>query len=365
MRNASSDFLVKRDDWHRCRFEPATIPNDLDAGQVLFRVDRFALTSNNISYALAGDMIGYWKFFPAEEGWGRIPAMGFGDVVRSNHPQVREGERVFGFFPMSNHLVIQADNVSAAQFFDAAPHRSESAPPYRQYTRIAEDPLYDPQYEDQTMLLRGLFMTSFLVDDFVSDNGFFGARSFVISSASSKTGIALAVLLSQRGEGPVVGLTSRRNLAFVEGLGFYDQVVLYDDLKSLPSDVPIVFVDHSGDGEVVNTLHHHFGDNVKHSCIVGATHWDSSPRATDLPGATPTFFFAPSQIVKRSQDWGPAGLQERLGGAWLRFRNSSEAWLRVVRDEGPDALEQVYREVLEGKAKPDEGHVLSLWESEA
>ena len=69
------DFIVKRDDWRQCRFIPATVESELQTGQVLFRVDRFAFTANNISYALAGDMLGYWRFFPTVEGWGRLPVM--------------------------------------------------------------------------------------------------------------------------------------------------------------------------------------------------------------------------------------------------------------------------------------------------
>ena len=57
-------------------------------GQVLVRIDRFAFTANNVTYGVAGDMLNYWSFFPAEEGWGRIPVWGFGDVVRSSHDAV-------------------------------------------------------------------------------------------------------------------------------------------------------------------------------------------------------------------------------------------------------------------------------------
>ena len=104
------DLLVRRDDFHTTRFRETETP-DLTDGQVLFRIDRFALTSNNITYAAAGDMLDYWGFFPAEEGWGRIPVMGFADVSASRHPGVAEGERVFGFFPMATHLVIDATGV--------------------------------------------------------------------------------------------------------------------------------------------------------------------------------------------------------------------------------------------------------------
>ena len=84
----------------------------------------------------------------------------------------------------------------------------------------------------------------------------------------------------------MIGLTSPDNVAFVEGLECYDKAVPYIDLESL-ADVPIVFVDHSGDGEIVSRLHRHFGDNVKYSCMVGMTHVGAAPRDGDLPGAEP------------------------------------------------------------------------------
>ena len=64
------DFLVNKTDWKQYRFEDTVLPALAD-GQVRFGVDRFAFTANNISYALAGDMLGYWRFFPAPDGWGR------------------------------------------------------------------------------------------------------------------------------------------------------------------------------------------------------------------------------------------------------------------------------------------------------
>ena len=60
------------------------------------------------------------------------------------------------------------------------------------------------------------------------DNDTFGAEAYVISSASSKTSIALAYAVKQRGEKQTIGFTSAANLAFVEALGCYDQVLSYD-----------------------------------------------------------------------------------------------------------------------------------------
>ncbi|MFQ5698395.1 MAG: DUF2855 family protein [Myxococcota bacterium] len=353
------DLCVRRDDWSRCRFETSTLPS-LDSGQVLLGVERFALTSNNISYAAAGDLLDYWGFFPAEGGWGRIPAMGFGRVLASSHPEVAEGERVFGFFPMATHLVIRAKDVTPTHFVDGSAHRQKHAQAYRQYSTVKADPLYDAPYEDQILLLRGLFMTSFLVDHFLADHEGFGAETYAIGSASSKTAIALAALLARRGRGRVLGFTSPRNLAFVRGLGFYDDVLPYAQVESLPSSGTVTLIDHSGEGPFVDALHRHLEDRLAYSCIVGGTHWQGRPRSADLPGPEPSFFFAPAEIQNRVQAWGASGFQDRLGTAWREFCEGSGDWLRVVRHRGRLAVEQVYREVLEGRAKPDEGHVLSL-----
>lgn len=359
----SLDFLIKKSDWKQTRFVSGPAPEDLEPGRVLFRVDRFALTANNITYALAGDGLGYWRFFPAEEGWGRIPVMGFGDVLRSTHAGVAEGTRCFGFFPMSRYLVIQPSRANREQIVDGAPHRAGLAPVYGQYTPVLGDSLYSAAHEDAHMLMRGLFLTSFLVEDFLGEHDFFGARAVLISSASSKTSIALAFQVSRMGRARTIGLTSPRNLDFVKGLGYYDEVLCYDEVASLPADSPSVFVDMAGNGDVVRAIHTHFGAALEHSCTVGVTHWEAPRAAADLPGPKPEFFFAPTQIQKRSKDWGADGFQQRVGDAWRAFRGASAAWLHVVRASGRDALERVYQDTLAGRARPQDGHVLTLWDA--
>ncbi len=357
-----TDFLVGRDDWSRCRTRSEPLA-ELRPGEVLLRVERFALTANNVTYALAGDAMGYWSFFLAEPGWGRIPAMGFGEVLRSRHEGVAEGERCFGFFPMSTHLVVQADSVADDGFSDAAPHRSATAPVYRRYTRVDRDPLHDPTHEDALLLLRGLFMTSFLIDDFLEESGLFGAEQVLVTSASSKTSIALAHRLSRREGAAAIGLTSARNQDFVESLGCWDEVIPYDAIPTLPAGVPSVLVDMAGNGEVVSTVHRHFGDRLGHSCSVGATHWDHAQRDPDLPGPAPELFFAPTQAQKRAAEWGAEGFQQRVGDALKQFLAFSDGWLEVVRSAGPKEVERVYQDTLAGRTRPNEGHVLSLWES--
>jgi hypothetical protein len=359
--SAAFDFVVDRGDLRRSKIVRTGPPPSIAVGEALLRVDAFAFTANNITYGVVGEMMSYWNFFPAEPGWGRIPVWGFADVVESRHDALTTGERVFGYLPMSTHLVVQPDRVSRTGFVDAMPHRAGLPPVYNQYTRVSGDPSYAADAENELMLFRPLFITAFLIDDFLADNDFFGASTVVLASASSKTAFGVAFLLSgdRASRCRVIGLTSPGNREFVRGLGCYDRVVDYGSIGSLPRD-PAVFVDMAGDGRVMSAIHHHFGDGLKHSSIVGVTHWEQRAQPGEpLPGPTPTFFFAPTQIEKRHRDWGPEGFQQRYGAAWQRFVQFTRRHVEVVHGRGPDAIERVYREMLEGRAKPSKGHILS------
>lgn len=360
--SASLDLIVDRGDLRQCAVVPGAAGADapLAPGQALIRVDRFAVTANNVTYGAVGEMIGYWSFFPAARaGWGRIPVWGFGDVAASRCDALASGERIYGYLPMSTHVVLAPDQVTAGAFVDAAPHRAALPPIYNQYTRCAADPLHAREREAHLALFRPLFTTAFLLDDFLAEQEGFGARQIVLSSASSKTALGLACLLHTRGGAAVVGLTSARNAGFVERTRYYDRVVAYEALTTLAA-TPTVFVDFAGDGGVLERLHRHLGAHLRHSAQVGVTHWERLGTPADLPGPAPVFFFAPTRLQQRLHDWGASQFQQRIGGAMQRFLTSSGAWLRIVEHRGPDAVAQLYRRMVDGAIDPADGHICSL-----
>ncbi len=354
------DFEVDKKELRHTRLHSARSA-PLEAGDVRLRVERFALTTNNITYRVFGEAMQYWNFFPAAEpGWGRIPVWGFADVVESQCADVAECVRVYGYLPMSTEFVATPGRIDERGFTDVVEHRRPMAGTYNRYMRVAADPIYAPEREDHQMLLWPLFFTSFLIDDVLADNAFFGADSVVISSASSKTAIVAAYLLRARGDIEVIGLTSPGNQAFVERLGCYSRVVTYDQIASLPKN-PAVYVDIAGNAEVTVAVHTHYDDLLRHSMVVGGTHWESSAGpARQLAGPKPEFFFAPTQITKRNSDWGPGVLEQRVGESWSQFVPWASEWVEFHYAVGPEAVEGVYRELLDGRADPRVGYVCSL-----
>jgi Protein of unknown function (DUF2855) len=352
------DFEVRRDDLRACRVVEAPAPEP-EPGQALLGVDAFALTTNNVTYAVMGDAISYWDFFPAEQGWGRIPVWGFAEVAASRHEGLEQGTRVFGYLPPSTHLVVAPERADERGFVDGSAHRKSLPSPYNSYAWVEVDPVYDPGHEDEQMLLWPLFYTSFLIDDFLDDNRFFEAGTAVLSSASSKTALALAFLLDRRGGVEVIGLTSVARVEFVQSTGVYGRVVPYDDVGSLPG-VPAIYVDISGDATVREAVHRHYGDTLAHSAIVGATHREALGGTEGLPGPGPKLFFAPDRITERRKDWGRDGLEKRVAEAWRPFVEWTAGWLEVAHGNGPEALESAYLELLDGRIDPASAHVLSL-----
>ncbi len=344
---------VARDDLTRTALLEVAVPEPA-AGEAVLRVDRVALTANNVTYAVLGEAFRYWQFFPASAGAGRVPLWGFAEVAASQVDGIDVGSRVYGFLPPASHLLVRPGRIDSRGFRDSTEHRAALPSPYNAYALTAGDPAYEPEREDLQVLFRPLFLTSFLLADSLAEQD---ARVLVLSSASSKTAYGTAFLL-RGGGAEVVGLTSPANVAFTESLGCYDRVLSYDDVAHLAA-VPTAYVDLAGSTPLRRALHDHLGTDLVLDLVVGVTTQDTS-RAGALEGARPTAFFAPDRMTARTADWGRAGLEERFGDAWRRFAPTAEQWVDVTVSSGPEALRDVWLEVLGGRSAPRTGHVLQL-----
>jgi hypothetical protein len=362
------ELQIRKDDLSVTRLHEAGDTRLAD-GQLRARIDSFALTANNITYAAFGEAMSYWQFYPTgEEGWGTIPVWGFATVTQSLHPGVAVGERLYGYFPMASAVVLTPERLSPERFADGAAHRAALPAVYNQYFRSQADPLYTAGTEDIQALLRPLFITSWLIDDFFADNDFFGAHpgAALLSSASSKTAYGTAFQLAQRDGIEVIGLTSAANKAFCESLGCYDRVLAYEELDQLAADTPCVYIDFAGNGALRRAVHTRFVD-LKHSASIGGTHVDQlapSGAGKELPGPRATLFFAPAQIKKRTAEWGAQVFGQRMGAAWQAFTtkvtDGRAPWLRAEHHDGGAAVQAAYAAVLSGRGDPRSGHILSL-----
>lgn len=364
-------FQVEKAELKKMSVTKRDVTVDLLEGQVLFAIDSFSLTANNITYATLGESLRYWNFFPAlEHIKGIIPVWGFANVIASKSQGIEVGQRFYGYYPMASHLVVEPCNISAHGFLDNSHHRKALPKIYNQYTNTAADPLYRKDTEAFQMLMRPLFTTSFLLADFFQENVSFGADQLVLTSASSKTAVGTAMLLkagqaSGHGKTHLVGLTSTSNKEFVENLGCYDQVITYDDITSLSVLSKSAVIDFAGNGQLLSDLAAQLGHQLRYVCLVGVSHWDQRQGLEPVTmGPKPVLFFAPTQAEKRLAEWGVAGFHQRLSAAWSEFEVFSKAWLSIENHRGPEQVQAIYLRVLEGSLAPDKGHICLLSESD-
>lgn len=340
-------LAIERDDISKAEVVEAQ-PRALQPGEARLAVKRFALTANNITYAAFGEAMGYWQFFPAQDGKGRLPVWGFAEVSESRVEGLTPGERIYGYFPAAGELAVRPERIQPDSFVDASAHRAELPAAYNRYVRCAADPGYTPDLEAAQMVLQPLFVTAFLIDLHLRDTGFSGAGMVSLTSASSKTAIALALLLSRdRSHGVAIeALTSPGNADFVKGLGFYDRVTAYREAGQMTPEPKRLLVDFAGDADLNRTIHETLGDELAGNIRVGGAHWEKSAPPGRMPGPKPVFFFAPDHARNRIKAWGPAEFGQRYAKAWLEFARAGAQLFAFEAKPGPQGALEAYRALI-------------------
>jgi hypothetical protein len=333
---------VRRDDIAVSEVADVAPPEQARDGEAILRVDRFGLTTNNVSYAVAGDRLGYWLPFPAEDGWGVVPAWGHATVTESRAAGVAEGEQVFGLVPMAQHLRVRPA-AGRAGFADASPHRAELSPVYNRYLPAGGADELEP-------VLRPLFGTSVMLDLALGESGEEGP--VVITSASSKTALGLAYLLRRRGVS-VIGITSATRLDWVRGLDLHESVYAYDDLDALPAAG--VLVDFAGDRATLARLHEQLGAALRRSIQVGFTHGENTVDDPPPVEPRPEFFFAPDEMVRRGRELGPAYAE-----GWAGFAPIAARAVRIEQVTGGERLAALWGDLVGGRTDPALCYVASL-----
>ncbi|MEM6965256.1 MAG: DUF2855 family protein [Bacteroidota bacterium] len=350
-------LLVHKNEINKIKLNESPIP-EIQDGEVLLRIEKFAMTTNNITYAVVGHRIGYWNFFPAEEPFGIVPVWGYASVVESKHDGVGVGERVYGYFPMGNFLKVKVGKNNPFGFVDVAEHRVKLPKIYNFYPKVKNDMAYDASTENYAPIFRPLFTTSFLNYHFLKENNFFGAEQILITSASSKTGLGLGYLLhhNQATDGKkVIGLTSSRNVDFVKGAGYYDQVISYGDLeKELPNNASTI-VDMAGNSKLLHRAHQYLGDHLKFVSLIGIADWSAEKEFRSIPNSN--FFFAPAFAQIIYEKWGVEKANQVIAEEFANFTKDASSWVTLEEINSMEALSKLYLQLLGGKVDPSKGYL--------
>lgn len=342
-------------------FRVADVPKRaLEDGEIRVAIDFFSFTANNMTYAAAGDMLGYWQFFPAsgDDGFGIIPVWGFADVIESRTEGVDVGERFYGYFPPANELVMQPVNVEKRTLFDGAAHRQSLPPLYNRYMRVPAGG--DSQMERYQALLGPLYNTGYCLWDQLHENSYYQAEQILVLSASSKTSIGMALALADDEASPkTIGITSPGNAEFVRSLGYYDEVATYDAIESI-AQVPTAVVDMAGNASTAAALTAHLGDGLQRYISVGLTHWDQADTSLGGDDERKEWFFAPTYMLERAKAMAPGEFPRLAQNFVVQAATKSASWLQLQEVTGVSALSERYADICAGRMNPAEGLICKL-----
>ena len=258
---------------------------------------------------------------------------------------------------MATHVLLTPE-ARGSGVLDVTPHRAELPRAYNVYRRAGRP----AEADARELVLRPLFLLCFLLAD-----------SSRRRTAPAPSRCSCRARRARRRSGSAYELGSsdaRRDRAHLaaatlgssRSTGIYDEVVTYDAVGSLDPAVATVTVDMAGDGALRRAIHEHFGDALRRSVLVGATHSGVASFAPDpgLPGPAPTFFFVPDRMRVRAREWGAAVFEARVERAFAGFSAWSEGWLRLDTAHGPDAVLAAYGRVLRGEVRPDSAIVAAI-----
>ncbi|KDQ16757.1 hypothetical protein BOTBODRAFT_106597 [Botryobasidium botryosum FD-172 SS1] len=363
------------------------VPAQLPPNHILLRVEKFGFSSNNVTYGALGESshFKYFEFHPipgtaktvAAKTHGLIPVWGFTTVVASTHPSIQPGERLYGYLPMTRYALVPISEANKYSVYVTLGDFPSDRRPYKQLQRCATDPFYRKDREDETMLWRPLFWTSYWLEDSLFVARYHSAKRVLISSASSKTAYALAFLIRLRGvqeadvrKITVVGVTSPGNIAFTKGLGLYDEVVAYADvLDSLDRTAgPWLYADVSGNDKLNERVVAHLGPSLAAGIQLGMTH--VSPDATDAVASAAAgtsklqSFFMPEWLERRKRDLSAQAIIDMQWSAWDALMKNTGRWMALEHTYGEKEVLRRYAETVAGRVSPNVGQVYSLWDDE-
>lgn len=331
----------------------------LGASEILLRVDKFGLTSNNVTYAALGRALHYFEFFPVSAEWSALPVWGMATVIESTAPDVATGARVYGYFPAATHATLAVSGTTPTGFRTKRNLPSQFGF-YHQYELASQDPLYRADREDMMVVMRPLFLTGVLLADYLAASEFMGAATVLVSSAASKTSFGMACALKQGPAPKLVGLASQASGPLALRMGVYDAVLTYDQIDDLPPSEPVVYVDVAGNPALRERLAARLGRALKLVLAVGVTHWKDGTYGGSKRDVAPTqAFFAPGWAARRAAELGKAYFV-KLGSAWQAQMAEADRHFQVMHKQGEAALTDSFVALLEGRAAPEEAWVHSL-----
>jgi hypothetical protein len=264
-----------------------TLPDEpllpLAPSSLRFQSKILGLTTNNLTYARLGHLMGWYDVYPLPpstpqpyndaEKYGRVAAWGYAEVVESSVEGIEKGASVYGFLPISSNSVedVRVEWATDSegkkiegQIVVLDGHRQHLWKIYNRYQVCAPlSSLSASKGEDSLgydALMQGLFATGYNLSTHAfawnedkrlhpSGSGKWAAAdadlrgaTVVILNASGKTGMSFTYALrhnrpTSHQPKTIIGVGSPVSVSAIEKTGFCDRVMLNDDYQATAEEI--------------------------------------------------------------------------------------------------------------------------------
>lgn len=382
------------------------------------KTSMMSLSTNSTTYALYGDMLGWYDIhvlpadiphmFSDSTKYGRISSWGYAQVIESTFAAAPVGSFVFGYLPIGTlpvDLVLESVTVWKTQAVDTSPHRQQVMPIYNRYQLLPSPPSnMNSQAYDSVMQV--LFETSYNLNR--GSFAFDGRKPFpplgvsygrlgpatqswtqrdahisnaavVLLAASGKTALSFAHQLrharpSADQPDKIIGVTSASSKAFVVGTGFYDRVLLYDDInspgvaESVGRFAKVILGDFGGRGSATSTWLEALKSYCKSIVWLGvggeSKLYTPEEMAMKQSYATNNGMLQVNASGMRDSAMQAVGEEkywEEFLPEWNRFKEMGGIpGLTFNVGSGMDDVGKVWDQICTGGFKPNEGYVFEL-----
>lgn len=405
-------FVTKKDERQtvevlRTQQDPA-FPSSSEVGPAIsFDIVKGSLTANNKFYLSFGEKapFNFFKCYPVDpkaklvaakekefnEDGGHLSDVyvhpvvwGVAKVTSSKVDTVHVGDEYFAMLPMGESVSFEQAHVDDED--NLVIHRPTTNPAYNVFQKI--DPtsaVASKEYGDFALACSPGILTGFGLYFNLTRYDFYGADTVVVTSASSKVALALAVYLKKESKNAstkkkvqVIGYTSPGNKDFCEKTGLYDEVLCYDDLLT-ENDNKCVMVDISGQAQayqrnksciVKNLVVGNASDTEDKKGAFGSfTAYETVTLVLTMMGANwlaswlnpvQELYLIMNDAAALKKEWGLEKYNRTVVEYGLTFCKAASAWITVRNCSTEESIEQAFVDVVRGTIPPSETIVLDV-----
>ncbi|TDZ51723.1 hypothetical protein CTRI78_v007389 [Colletotrichum trifolii] len=418
---ASEIHVISKKDLAKHETVSVHLPlSELGPSSVRASSSLLAITSNNLSYAKLGELLGWWDVWPVpadapapynnRDEWGIVPAWGYGKVLESNVDAIPVGSLLYGYWPTSSHpvdLKLEAHDIDG-HFREVNEYRQGPGSMYNRYNLVdtskqSEDSRAifanaNPISQAGYVLNRFIFPTEFApahptgaagAGEWTDKQADLSSAVLVNLSASSRTGRSVAWNFARNREPNVNGPLALLNAssrpqrlepapeaAFeIRNVG-YDSLAARETVDWIAGFRPrrVVVLDSGGPLQATDRLRDALASSLPASTDLTLVLIGGQPKLQSLEDFQADMGLRAKWNFVQLNTTAVMDTAMAAEGSEAYFRRSEEAFQRAVEEKflgdtelvwgdkvsGPDGIEGAWENIIKGTLAPNKAWVYRL-----